>query len=118
MVHTYDPQGAPLILINLFVWGFVCWALLGPLSIWPISEILFYVAQERLILGLFDFRALAEAPGKKDKMILRLIYWAIILIWYLSRYLIINKPHDPNNYLENRPDLWKEYNYWPPMRPP
>ena len=117
MVIAYDPQEAPLKVLTLFVWGFVWWALMGPLSRWAISELLFYIAQERMLLSLIDFIGLVEPSIKKNTHHFRAFYWALFLIFYVARYLIINKAHDPNNYLENRPDLWKKYDYWPPMSP-
>lgn len=111
---THDPQEAPLILLNLIVWGFVCYALLGPLSRWTISEILFYVAQERFLLSILEFMALAEPTSKRDILKFRAFYWIVFSAFYLSRYFVINKPKD---YIEHHPELWDKWDYWPPMRP-
>lgn len=86
MVQPNDPLGPLIPSLNLFLWGFVCWALLGPLSRWAISEILFYISLERLLLALVDFMALVEPWARKDVLKFRLFYWACILLQYLPRW--------------------------------
>lgn len=86
MVSTNDPQEAPNVFLWLFTWFFIWWALLGPLSRWPISELVFYLVQERVLLTISDFMALAEPRTRKDILKLRLIYWACILIFFLPNY--------------------------------
>lgn len=73
-------------LFMLFIY-FLGWLLfLGPLSVYAISELLFYLFQERALIKIEAIRCLG-CPDPRDLLVLRIVYWICVLVYVLPSHI-------------------------------